>query len=201
MKKTIFIALLVIFTPFYVLADANIQPTILTVGFISFGYDDAQVNNAQSFLTTQAGTISAVTITTNKVGTPTGTLTIAIEADSAGKPSGTPLGGAGTISIASLDDYGASCAGSSNVVTLASPATVADATTYWVTYRPDNTRDATNYLVGCGVTPGTYSDGTESYSNNADSWTNENADINFLLTINDAVTATPNWMSYFISFW
>ena len=166
-------------------ADATITTTAGTVEFIGYGYSDSQVASAQSFLTTQAGTISSVLINTKKNGSPTGTLTVGIQTNVSGAPSNTFLN-SGTKNIADLTT---SCA--DYTITFAAPVTVTDATTYWIVKSPNNTRDQVNYLGGCGAAVGNpYASGNEAYSNTTPTWTNEtNSDWRISLTINDVATA------------
>jgi len=197
LSSVLIFSVLMFFSPASVFADTTIQPSTGTSGFISFAYNTSQTNDAQSFKATQGGTISSIIITTNKVGSPTGTLTVAIEADSAGAPSNTAIQ-SGTVSIASLSTFSGGVCSGTKTITLASPVTVTNGTTYWVTFRPNNTLDATNYLVGCGSSPSSYADGTEAYSTSGNSWTTENVDINLTLTIvNAAVSVSPTFQAPF----
>lgn len=69
-----------------------------------------------------------------------------IDTDNAGEPSGTPVGGTGTVSNLTL---GFAC-GSPPTVTLSSPASLTSGTTYWLVLSRSGTYDSTNEIATCG---------------------------------------------------
>lgn len=131
---------------------------------------------AQSFQIAGADDMNKVRLYLKKGGTPTGTMTVRIETDSAGAPSGT------------LADAAATVTGTESSLTtsygyidfdFASTFSLSGSTTYWVVLSSDRSASETNYVLwgADGSSPG-YTDGSMS-SQSASVWSTESKDAIF----------------------
>lgn len=198
MKKYLALILGFFLLPLATLADSTITISTGTTGSTAFGYDTTQVYSGQSFLTTQAGTISSITTRLFISGAPADNLEISLQADVSGHPSGTAIA---TTSPLALSSWGSgSCtAAAAQTLTFPTPVSVNNATTYWIVMGRTGALSTVNRPNSCGDLSNTYANGTESISNNANSWTNEVSDLNIQLTIVSAA-ASGNVLSDFIMF-
>lgn len=133
--------------PIAVLADYTITTTTLTEEITGFGRagagDFQQV--ADVFTTIGAGTVSSIEIGVKiDAGSPADDVVIAVQADSAGVPSGIDLA-TGSIAAASITG---TCAAYS--VTLAAPVALDAATTYFGVLRRSGALSDTAYYRSCG---------------------------------------------------
>ena len=171
--------------------STTITTTTSTTPNTSFGYPN-QVSAGLKVLMTQSGTVSAILANLYKNGSPTGTLKVGLQADSAGVPSNIFLD-YGTISIASLG------AGSGNkadyTFTFSGSVSVTNGTNYWVVMTPDNTLDGVNWIIACGAGSGTYNGGVEKLANNSQVWADDTGYDRHVLTINDIGGATLPYRS------
>ena len=132
--------------------------------------DNDRQKAAQSIQVERAGLFTHVDLKVNRIGTPTGTFWMTLEADSGGAPSGTPL--------ATSDKFY-----SHDLSTIASdirfhfsdPATVATSTTYWMVLQGTATIDGSNYVRIYGDLTGGYANGTSSLYG-ISGWGNEASD-------------------------
>lgn len=168
--------------------STTITTTALTNGVVGFCYDATQVDTAQSITMTAAGTVSSVLVNMYKVGSPTGTITVGIQADVSGHPSNTFLA-SGTVPVASLSGTQADF-----TITLGSPVTVTNSTVYWIVFHSDGTRSTSNYITAAGAATGSpYAGGNNAYSNTTPTWTNDLAsDLRVVLTIDPLTVLAVN---------
>lgn len=112
---------------------------------------------AQSFEVTGTQTLTSVDLYLKKVGSPTGTMTLRVETDSAGSPSGT-LADANLTTTLAESGLGTSYADAT--FTFGTPASISGSTTYWLVLSTDRTASATNYVVwGADTSTPSYADG------------------------------------------
>ncbi len=137
--------------------DDAVVPCRGTAGITGFGMTGGNPEIlAQSFVANVTGEVPMVSIYTSKIvgGTASDSVIVAIQADSAGVPSGTDLAsGTGSVSntlMRTNDTYG-------NVftVTLSSPAPVTNGTKYWLIMRRTTPTGYPNAYNGFGQTPAT----------------------------------------------
>lgn len=181
-KKIVAFSVLVFFiVPVSVFADSTITTTASMTPYVTFVYDNSQVNSAQSFTTTQAGTIAGVTFTVKANGSPSGTLTAAIHEDNAGEPAVAALA-SGTMAVSGITG---SCA--DYTVTFSAPADVLNATSYWIVLSSSQAVSLTNNLNQCGATSNVYAGGVSAYSDNSWNWTNDTtSDARLVIDITDS---------------
>ncbi len=117
----------------------------------------ANTKQAQSFIVGHTGTITPTQLypdNTPTIGSPSDGLTVTIEADSAGFPSGTPLASV-NISAATW----VAGAGGLITITWGSPPSVTNGTTYWQVIKRQGALDASNYYRIGADSASTYPDG------------------------------------------
>jgi len=142
--KKLFAVSLILFTfifPILTFADSTITTANSDAGdhtavCYSAG-DTAKVGVA--FIADANGTISSVSVTINKSGSPTSTLSIGIQADSSGHPSGSYLGSGTKIAsdiTTSFVNY---------IITLDTPVAVTSGVTYWVVASCDSLSSSNYY--------------------------------------------------------
>lgn len=130
---------------------------------------------AQSFQVTGAQTVGSVTAYLKKVGSPTGNLTVEIQADSTGEPSGTAIsnGTSGTVAASTLTTSFADTS-----FTFATPPSLSGSTTYWLVLKTADSQSATNYVAwGADTSTPGYADG--SMSGELSGWSALSADAIF----------------------
>jgi hypothetical protein len=134
---------------------------------------------AQSFEISTASTVSEVDLYLKKVGAPTGNLTVEIQTDSAGEPSGTAVtnGTSNTVSASTLTTSFADI-----TFSFASNPSLASGTTYWIVLTTADSQSNTNYVVwGADTSTPSYADG-EMYGEDASTWGALSADAVFTVT-------------------
>lgn len=131
---------------------------------------------AQSFQVTGSQTVDEVKLWLKKVGSPTGTMTLRIETDSSGDPSGVLAHANLTVTVAE-SGLGASYADVS--FSFASSASISGSTTYWIVLSTDRSASQTDYVDwgADGSSPG-YANG-EMKSESSSSWSAESKDAVF----------------------
>lgn len=137
-------------------------------GQTSFGQADATTKHvyvAQSFVPTDATLIGLNLNKQADNGTFTGTVTIDIEADSAGSPSGVSLG---SVTITNADWLLMPVGLFS--VTFSTPITLTPASTYWIKLAA-STADTSNHPNIGRNSAGGYASGSVKYFDTADGWT------------------------------
>ena len=138
---------------------------------------------AQSFEVTGTQTLASVDLYLKKVGSPTGTMTLRVETDSAGSPSGT-LADANL--TATLAESGLGTSYADATFTFGTPASISGSTTYWLVLSTDRTASATNYVIwGADTSTPSYADGSMS-GESSSSWSALSADAIF--SVNGAGT-------------
>ena len=130
---------------------------------------------AQSFQIATGTTITEVRLYLKKVGSPTGNLTVKIETDSAGDPSGTPVtnGTSDTVAASTLStSYGYIS------FTFATDPSLSATTTYWLVLETADSQSNTDYVIwGADESSPSYADGEmKSYTG---SWAAESKDAIF----------------------
>jgi hypothetical protein len=131
---------------------------------------------AQSFTVTGTQTVATVDLWLKKVGTPTGTMTLRIETDNSGDPSGT-LADANLTTTLAESGLGTSYADAT--FTFSTPASISGSTTYWLVLSTDRAVSESNYIQwgADGSTPG-YANG-QMKSEVSSSWSAESKDAVF----------------------
>ena len=131
---------------------------------------------AQSFEVTGSQTPETVDLWLKKVGSPTGTMTLRIETDNSGEPSGTLVHANATTTLA---ESGLGTSYADVTFTFASAFTISGSTTYWLVLSTDRSASGTNYVVwGADTSTPSYADG-EMMSEASSSWSAESADAIF----------------------
>jgi len=161
--------------------DTRDHPATITTSSLS-----AKSKLAQSFQIASNATIHAAAIYLEKVGSPTGTMTLRIETDSDGSPSGTLLNANATITVAE------SGLGTSYALTTFDfyPDFAATASTsYWLVLSTDRSASNSNYVLwgADASSPGYTSGEMKSYTG---SWGAETKDAIFEV-LDDVGIATP----------
>ncbi len=134
---------------------------------------------AQSFEVTGTQTVETVDLWLKKVGSPTGTMTLRIETDNSGEPSGT-LADANLTTTVAESGLGTSYADVS--FTFSTPASISGSTTYWMVLSTDRSASESNYVHwgADGSSPG-YANG-QMMSEASSSWSAESKDAVFEVT-------------------
>ena len=128
---------------------------------------------AQSFEVTGSQEVATVKLWLKKVGSPTGTMTLRIETDNTGEPSGTLADANLTVDVAE-SSLGTSYA--DITFTFSTPASISGSTTYWIVLSTDRSASASNYVLwGVDTSTPSYADG-EFMSEASSSWSSESAD-------------------------
>lgn len=191
----IFAVLIFGLTPNLALASSTITTTNSTNVEDTFGFTTGQQYAAQSFTTTQSGTISSIATSLQTVGSPSDNVTVSLQADSAGAPSGVSLG-SGTVAAASVPS---ACSSGRTTFTFSGPVTVTNSTLYWVVYSRSGANDTSNRYQICGNDTSSYATGNPAEASNLFVWTNFTWEDNITLTINDPVVVVRP--TFFYSYW
>lgn len=149
---------------------------------------------AQSFQVTGAQTVGSVKLWMKKAGSPTGNLTVKIETDSAGSPSGTPVtnGTSNTVAASTpTTSYGWI------EFTFATNPSLSGSTTYWIVLETADTQSDTNYVEwGDDESSPGYTNG-EMKSEASSTWSALTADAIFDVlgegTVYDEPIAIGSW--------
>jgi hypothetical protein len=122
-------------------SDDNIdQSQVTSAGTSNLGNGGGNQKEGQSFIPTKKNLTALVLRKGANVGSPTFNISISIQADNAGSPSGIDLGTPVTITAAQWDattdntDY-----------TVNYPLTLTPLSSYWIVYTPSSQGDASNY--------------------------------------------------------
>lgn len=139
-------------------------------------FTDGPDKLGQSFQVTGTQTVKTVDLYLKKVGSPAGTMTLRIETDSAGSPSGTLADANLTTTLA---ESSLSTSYADVTFTFSTAASISGSTTYWLVLSTDRAASETNYVQwgADGSTPG-YASG-EMKSEASSSWSAESADAVF----------------------
>lgn len=139
-------------------------------------FTDGDDKLAQSFEVEGTQTIASVDLWLKKVGNPTGTMTLRIETDNSGDPSGT-LADANLTATLVESSLGTSYANA--MFTFSTPTSISGSTTYWAVLSTDRAVSDANYVVwgADGSTP-SYADG-EMKSEISSTWSAESKDAIF----------------------
>lgn len=133
---------------------------------------------AQSFQISSADDVRYVGIYLRKIGSPTGTLTLRIETNNAGSPSGTLVHANATATMSEAD---LTSGYEWKTFELAADVALSGSTTYWIVLSTSRSASSTNYVEwgADGSTPG-YASGEMKYEASA-SWTAESKDAVFTI--------------------
>lgn len=135
---------------------------------VTLGEADATTKHnklAQSFVAGKTSIVGASLYKSANTGTFTGTVTISLQADTAGSPSGSSLA---TVTISNAD-YLALPVGEFSAI-FASPYTATIGTTYWIV-ETTSTSDNSNHPNLGTNSAGGYSSGSVKFNNTTDGWT------------------------------
>jgi hypothetical protein len=139
---------------------------------------------AQSFQISTAQALSSLGIYLRKIGSPTGTLTLRIESDAAGSPSGSLADGNGETTLA---ESSLSTSFASVTFTFSTPPSILSGTTYWLVLSTDRSASATDFVAwGADASSPGYAEG-EMKSYASSTWSAESKDAAFNLGINSVV--------------
>ena len=131
---------------------------------------------AQSFEVAGSQIVKSVDLWLKKVGSPAGTLTLRIETDNSGEPSGTLADANLTTTVAESSlssSYGAIA------FTFTTSASISGSTPYWLVLSTDRSASETDYVAwGADGSAPSYADG-EMMSELSSSWSAESADAIF----------------------
>lgn len=128
---------------------------------------------AQSFTLTEAAIITGVsTFLETRVGTPSGDISVYIETDNAGSPSGSLANGAAVSSFTPVDE--------SWNDSFFAPAFELAAGTYWIVYYCDNQTTNEYWILGRSNTS-EYAGGEAKYNANGGAWQITGYDMTFKL--------------------
>jgi hypothetical protein len=161
---------------------------------LNVGDVGARTRGAESFTETSGYAIDKIKVTLSKIGTPADNLVVAIQADSAGAPSGSDLA---TGSIA-----GGSVTGSAVEYTLTLSSSVLSTanTKFWIIFRRSGANDGSNYFNVWGdQSSPAYANGAYA-TYNGSTWTvDSSSDAGFKITTISVIgrayktTALSNW--------
>jgi len=139
-------------------------------------YNDGADKLAQSFQVTGAQTLKTINLWLKKVGSPTGTLTLRIETDNSGEPSGTLVDANATATVA---ESSLSTSYGDITFTFTNSFSISGSTTYWIVLSTDRAVSETNYVQwGADGSSPSYADG-EMMNETSSSWTAESKDAVF----------------------
>lgn len=128
---------------------------------------------AQGFQVTGTQTVETIDLWLKKVGSPVGTMTMRIETDTTGSPSGTLADANLTTTIA---ESGLGTSYADVTFTFSTPASISGSTAYWIVLSTSRAQSDTNYVVwGIDKSSPSYANG-ELKSELASSWSAETAD-------------------------
>jgi hypothetical protein len=131
---------------------------------------------AQSFQISTASVVSTVDVYLKKYGSPTGNLTVEIQTDNAGEPSGTAVtnGTSATVSASTLTTSFAA-----TTFTFSGNPSLSASTTYWLVLTTTDTQSNTNYVIwGADTSTPSYADGA-MFGEDASTWSALSADAVF----------------------
>lgn len=131
---------------------------------------------AQSFQISTASVVSTVDVYLKKYGSPTGNMTLEIQTDNAGEPSGTAVtnGTSATVAASTLTTSFAATA-----FTFSGEPSLTGSTTYWLVLTTTDTQSNTNYVIwGADTSTPSYADGA-MYGEDASTWSALTADAIF----------------------
>jgi hypothetical protein len=151
---------------------------------------------AQGFQVTDAGTVSSVKLWLKKVGSPTGNLTVKIQTNNAGSPSGSTItnGTSATVAASSLStSYGYI------TFTFSTPPSLSAATQYHIVLETADSQSNTNYVVwgADGSTP-SYASGEMKRERSA-AWSAESKDAVFQVVADGLQYIQPVNVDYYTS--
>jgi hypothetical protein len=160
-------------------------------------FTDGDDKLAQSFEVTGTQTVGSVDLWLKKVGSPTGTMTLRIETDNSGEPSGTL---AHTNLTATLAESGLGTSYADATFTFSTPASISGSTTYWLVLSTDRAVSESNYIQwGADGSSPSYADGSMS-SEISSTWSAESKDAIFSVVgegdapnFVQAITTTDNY--------
>jgi F5/8 type C domain len=139
-------------------------------------YNDGDDKLAQSFQVTGTQTVKTVDLWLKKVGAPAGTMTLRIETDTAGSPSGTLVDANAT---ATLAESGLGTGYATATFTFGTSFSISGSTSYWIVLSTDRAVSETNYVLwGADGSAPSYANG-EMKSEISSSWSAEAADAVF----------------------
>ncbi len=187
--------------PYPTFADTVIETSTGTTEITGFGLTGGNpVKIGQSFTTTQAGTIASVQVLFMSIQAQTDDVYLAIQADSAGFPSGTDLATATINGTGVLTSCGAE---SRRTFTFASPLAVADATVYWIVITRQTPAGYPNGYSICGSGSSVYAGGLLA-QHDGSSWAQTGGgdrEANSVLTIVSAGGGAAQPTSKKVAFW
>lgn len=149
-------------------------------GIDAMGNTSGRERIGQSFTADQAYTFAGIQVRLAKNGSPTDNTIVAIQADTAGAPSGTDLTSF-TISNSTLTGT------ETQYIRFFATTTLSASTNYWVVFRRSGAVDAVNYPTIGYSTANTYTSGASYYYNGTTWGVNTGVDNPFVLL----VTSTP----------
>jgi hypothetical protein len=123
-------------------------------------------NVAQSIQFSRNTAIKTVVVSLKKSNSPTDNLTIEIQADSGGNPSGSALATSNVVDGSTLTGTYAA-----TTFTFASPYTVNASTTYWLVLKRSTGSNGTNYYIAQYKKSASYSGGAVKINLNSGGWT------------------------------
>lgn len=140
---------------------------------------------AQSFQVATGGTVDIVTLGLTITGSPTGTLTVRVETDSSGSPSGTLVDANATISVGE-----SALVSSYNTLDFTTNFTLSASTTYWLVISTDRAASPGNdYIAWQASSSSVYASG-ELKAEQSSSWTALSCDANFSFTSTASIVET-----------
>lgn len=158
-------------------------------------YTDGATKLAQSFTIASTTTVDTVKLWLKKVASPAGTMTLRIETDSAGSPSGTLVDAAATVNVA---ESGLSTSYGWIAFDFATNFSLTGSTTYWIVLSTSRSTDEFNYVQwGADNSSPSYSNGQmKTYSG---SWSANSMDACFDVTgeatVYDEPAVVGRWSS------
>jgi hypothetical protein len=169
-------------TPTYVLAATMVsQLTGTTIGTGLFGGTGTQAKLAQSFTADGSDIVSVDIHIGVNGGTPTDDVTAAIQADTAGSPSGTDLASATVVAPA---------ASTWHTFTFPSSVATTNATTYWIVLSRTGLGSAINYRRWTTPNANPYAGGTAKNFNTG-AWSTQPFDMKFVVNETYSMASTP----------
>ncbi len=132
---------------------------------------------AQSFEVTGTQTVASADLWLKKVGSPAGTMTLRIETDNSGEPSGT-LADANLTTTLAESGLGTSYADAT--FTFSTPASISGSTTYWLVLSTDRAASLANHVIWGADSSEGYADG-KMQSEISSTWSDENKDAIFTI--------------------
>jgi len=143
---------------------------------------------SQSFEVIVAETLGSVDLWLKKTGSPGGTLTLRIETDNSGEPSGTLVHANATTTV-SESSLGTSYA--DVTFTFGSSFSISGSTTYWLVLSTDRAQSDSNYVTwGADGSAPSYADG-EMMSETSSTWSAESKDAVFEVFAEDVQYDEP----------